>query len=280
MVRWRPVTEADREAAERFLRERERHCVTLCSRFRAPLRRDRLWAFSGRKLRDLRALLLFHNYTLFPALVPGASAGSLPGSLGRLLWRFPLHALHGPLPDAESFAAALEGLGLRVRDEYNYDLLSLDGPPAPGSLLLGPSGLTIGRPGLEHLEELFRLQAAYELEEVLPRGASFNAPASRLNLQRILAEEFLLAAWLDGKMVGKINTNAESFTRHQIGGVYVLPEYRGRGIAGRLTAELAAAVQARGRGLSLFVKKWNAAARAVYFRVGFAQDGDYRISYY
>ncbi|MDR2019792.1 MAG: GNAT family N-acetyltransferase, partial [Treponema sp.] len=80
--------------------------------------------------------------------------------------------------------------------------------------------------------------------------------------------------------VGKINTNAESFTCFQIGGVYVLPEYRGRGIATRMAASLSSRLLAQGKNISLFVKKQNPAARAVYKKIGFKVLKDYRICYY
>ncbi|MDR3193469.1 MAG: GNAT family N-acetyltransferase, partial [Treponema sp.] len=67
---------------------------------------------------------------------------------------------------------------------------------------------------------------------------------------------------------------------YQIGGVYVHPAYRGRGIARRLCAELARELLAEGKGLSLFVKKQNPAARSVYRDIGFKTQADYRISYY
>jgi predicted GNAT family acetyltransferase len=81
-------------------------------------------------------------------------------------------------------------------------------------------------------------------------------------------------------VVGKINTNAASFSRTQIGGVYVLPEYRGQGIAQRLTAVFAEDLIGRTGGITLFVKKKNPAAQAVYRRAGFTAVADYRISYY
>jgi predicted GNAT family acetyltransferase len=80
--------------------------------------------------------------------------------------------------------------------------------------------------------------------------------------------------------VGKINTNAASFARVQIGGVYVLPEYRGLGIGRRMTSVFAAELQAQGWGVTLFVKKSNPAAQKIYRRIGFDDAGDYRISYY
>jgi predicted GNAT family acetyltransferase len=80
--------------------------------------------------------------------------------------------------------------------------------------------------------------------------------------------------------VGKININAESFTRLQIGGVYVDPACRGRGIGGALIAGFIRLFAFREKGFTLFVKKQNAAARRVYDRIGFTKLADYRIDYF
>jgi len=90
----------------------------------------------------------------------------------------------------------------------------------------------------------------------------------------------MLVAELNGRLIGKINTNAATFARYQVGGVYVLPEYRGRGIARRMAVEFITSLTAQGRGISLFVKKSNPAARRVYQRIGFEILGDYRINYF
>jgi predicted GNAT family acetyltransferase len=124
------------------------------------------------------------------------------------------------------------------------------------------------------------LQAAYEQEEVLPLASEFNAAVSRLNTERIFSKEDMLVAEFDGHLIGKINTNAVTFTRYQVGGVYVVPDYRGLGIARRMAGEFITNLTAQGRGISLFVKKSNPAARRVYQRIGFEILGDYRINYY
>ncbi|GHV61850.1 hypothetical protein AGMMS49587_07060 [Spirochaetia bacterium] len=130
------------------------------------------------------------------------------------------------------------------------------------------------------MADLLPLQAGYEQEEVLPRGAVFDPASSRAALEHILAHEHILGAELDGRIIAKANTSAKSFTRYQIGGVYVHPDYRGRGIATRLCAELFRDLLLTGKGLSLFVKKQNPAARSVYRSLGFEFLADYRISYY
>jgi predicted GNAT family acetyltransferase len=96
-------------------------------------------------------------------------------------------------------------------------------------------------------------------------------------MERLFKTEQVLVAELDGRVVGKINTNAVTFTRRQIGGVYVHPDYRGMGIARRMAGEFASSLVS---GISLFVRKSNTAARNVYLGIGFEIAGDYRISYY
>jgi predicted GNAT family acetyltransferase len=127
---------------------------------------------------------------------------------------------------------------------------------------------------------VFQLQAAYETEEVLPDGAKLNAPGCRLSAEHIIRRDHSLVAVLDKKIVGKINVSAASCNYRQIGGVYVLPEYRGRGIARILGASFSRSVISEGKKIVLFVKKNNAAAQKVYSSLGFTAIADYRISYY
>jgi predicted GNAT family acetyltransferase len=200
--------------------------------------------------------------------------------MDRLLTKIPLHAVQGLGEDALILEDIIARSGFSPRHSIDYDLMSLDREPAPESLRAGPGGLFFRRPNIRDLEALLPLQEAYEREEVLPEGAVFDSATCRLNLRRILAEQRIISAELDGWTVAKVNTSAVSFTRYQIGGVYVHPAYRGRGIARRLCAELARELLAEGKGLSLFVKKRNPAARSVYRGLGFKTQGDYRISYY
>jgi predicted GNAT family acetyltransferase len=158
--------------------------------------------------------------------------------------------------------------------------MDLDGPPDEACLRAGPNGLIVRRVRLADAEALFPLQASYELEEVVPPGSTLNRASCALALERTLASRVVFLAELDGMVVAKANTNARAFTRDQIGGVYVAPDKRNRGIAKRLVAELAAFLRDEGRAASLFVKKRNGAALEAYRQVGFRVGGDYRITYY
>ncbi|MDR1411611.1 MAG: GNAT family N-acetyltransferase [Spirochaetaceae bacterium] len=277
---WRRVKWRDLASCENFLRGCEKYCVSACSRFCSRARGDRFWAFSGGG-GESRALLFCHHRILFPVFAAPLSRDiPAPDFLGRFILLNPLHAIQGLPSVTEIFEEALNGLGYEKTDQFDYDLMGLDREPDPESLRAGPAGLALVKPGMGDLEEMLPLQADYDREEVLPRGSEFKAENSRLGLSGIIGREQVLAAKIGGKIVGKINTNAESFTRFQIGGVYVRPGYRGLGIARRMTAALSSSLLAQGKAVTLFVKKNNPAARSVYRKVGFESICDYRICYY
>ncbi|MCL1958078.1 MAG: GNAT family N-acetyltransferase, partial [Spirochaetes bacterium] len=114
----------------------------------------------------------------------------------------------------------------------------------------------------------------------LPKGANFSPAASRVNAANIIAKGQVLAAEVDGRFVGKINVSAVSFTRYQVGGVYVYPDFRGRGIAGAMAYEFISSLISQGRGVTLFARKSNNAACRLYKSLGFKNINDYCILYY
>jgi ribosomal protein S18 acetylase RimI-like enzyme len=275
---WRKPGKRGEQALERFLKDREPYCVSACSRYLHKTIHDHLWYIPAGK-DAVRAFLIYSRRSLFPVL-NGNTGISLPRFMNRLLARVPIHAIQGLREDAEPLEEVLAGFGCSLAERIDYDLMTLEGAPNPEALNSGPPALVLRKPGPADLAALLPLQAGYDREEVLPRGAVFNPPASRKSLEHILAREQILAAELDGRIVGKINTNAESFSCWQIGGVYVHPDYRGRGIAQRMTAAFIERLTSNGKKATLFVKKQNPAARAVYRRLGFTAIADYRITYY
>jgi predicted GNAT family acetyltransferase len=158
--------------------------------------------------------------------------------------------------------------------------MSLDTKPDARGFLSGPSNLVLRVPDLCDLEDIAPLQEAYEKEEVIPKGSSFNSAASRLNVVNIISRKHMLAAEICGRLVGKINISAAGFSRYLIGGVYVHPEYRCLGIARRMATEFVSSLVREGKGVTLFVKKHNVAAKKLYDGLGFKATDDYRITYY
>lgn len=273
---WKKLAQHETQAAVNFLLALESSCVTACSRFinRTPF--DKIWRL-GNDNGDISALLIYSHSTLFPVFdctgLPPA-----PHFLHHFPQKLPPHAIQGRKEDVELLVRFLKGSGHTTREQNNYELMSLD--RAPLTLKKRIPGLTLRRPVLDDTEAIFHLHAAYEQEEVISRHRYFNPASCRLILKHILTEQQVLVAELDGRLVGKINTNAQSFTRSQIGGVYVLPEYRSLGIGSSMTEALAASLIAGGKGVTLFARTHNIAACKAYRNVGFTSSAAYRIVYY
>ena len=277
--RWRKVPRDEYCKAEAYLRAHEKICVTASARFlHIAENRGHVWRLNGPE-GDIRSLLVHSRRTLFPVF---NKASGVPGPrfLNRFLGKVPIHALQGMREDVDLLEILMEEQGYYASERIEYDLMCLDSTPEQSTFKLGPANLTLRAPAQGDGEALFALQAAYEQEEVLPENAEFNPAVCRYNLEHILSSEQILVACLDGQVVGKINTSAQSFTRYQIGGVYVRPDYRNLGIGAKMTAFFAGILLSHGKGVTLFVKKRNAAARSVYRRAGFSVIADYRITYY
>ncbi|WP_233434305.1 GNAT family N-acetyltransferase [Nocardia yamanashiensis] len=79
------------------------------------------------------------------------------------------------------------------------------------------------------------------------------------------------ARFEDGEVVFKAEVGALSRRTGQIQGVWVHPEYRGKGFGTAGTAAVANVVVASGRTASLYVNCYNEVARRAYDKVGFQQ---------
>jgi predicted GNAT family acetyltransferase len=78
-----------------------------------------------------------------------------------------------------------------------------------------------------------------------------------------------------GQVVFKAEVGSQSPAVGQIQGVWVHPDWRGRGMGTAGTATLASAVVHSGRIASLYVNSFNTVARATYARVGFTEVGSF-----
>ena len=287
-MKWRlihPGTPCVDSEAKAFLLKREKFCVAACARFiRINENHGRVWCLepNSGSSGELSALLLYSNRGLFPVFGENITIPA-PDLLNRFPGRVKIHAVQGLRRDTDLLEALMEKQGYFPAEKFDYHLMSLDSGTNLDPCVIAknsPDGLVMRKPLPEDEDQLFALQAAYEKEEVLPEKSGFDAAHCRLNLKRIISSEHVLVAELGGKVVGKINTSAASFRRYQIGGVYVLPGYRGHGIGLNMTVRFTEFLLADGKGLTLFVKKRNAAAVKIYRKAGFNVLADYRISYY
>jgi len=279
LTRWRKLPKDEYYKAEAFLKVREKFCVAASARFlNIKKSSGHIW-YLGDTKEDITALLLHSRRSLFPVFDKNPNI-IIPHFLKRFLLKIPIHAVQGLREDTEILESLMENQGYYAVERIDYDLMSIDNSSKPEILNSGPLGLILREPVAGDEESIFALQSAYEQEEVLPKNAVFDAVVCRFNLEHILSSEYILVAELDGQIVGKINTSAESFTRFQIGGVYVRPDCRSRGIAVKMTAKFIQNLLAMGKGITLFVKRKNNAARKVYIKTGLRVLAEYRITYY
>jgi predicted GNAT family acetyltransferase len=279
LYRWWKAYEAEKYLPENFLKKREQFCVSACARFRnLNYFQDHAWILSVGSMDDASAMILQSRRTIFP-IFNGQTRFTIPVHLMRALKNMDIHALHGLARDIEVLEKILLPLGFIPKGAVNFFLMSLDAGDNLGEVKAPPAGLVLRRAKHSDGERLLPLQAAYEKEEVLPEGAVFNERLCRFNLEQILNHQQTLLAELDGKIVGKINTNEQSFSRYQLGGVYVIPEYRNLGIGGCMTSAFVRLLLKERKGVSLFVRKENAPAISVYKNTGFNNIGDYKIVY-
>jgi len=225
---------------------------------RRPLRSSRLDAlcFSGPNLIPLRgdraALRAFADRALRRARQCSSLVG--PATLVLGLWE-ELAMAWGPARDVRT----------------SQPLMAIETPPAvepdPHVRRVVPSELDTYLPAA----------IAMFIEEVGvdPRlgdgGASY-----RSRVAELISAGRAFARFEDGEVVFKAEIGALSATVGQIQGVWVHPEWRGRGLG---TAGTAAVVQHLvddlGRIASLYVNSYNAPALAAYRKVGFRQVGEF-----
>jgi predicted GNAT family acetyltransferase len=276
---WRRMKNRDILRAEELLRDMEDDYVSACGRFLArEFLSDHVWTLCGKK-NELSALVINSRSTIMPVLC-GRLEIPRPRFLGGFLRLKKIHSVQGLKDEVVVFENEMRQLGMTAVDIIDYDLMTLDKLPPQKNFSPRPENLVLRQPRMIDLDALAPLQAAYEQEEVLPKGSVFSPAASRVNIANIIARGHVLAAELGGRLVGKINISAVSFSRYQVGGVYVHPDFRGLGIARAMAAEFIASIINEGRGAALFVKKANIAARRLYLGLGFTARGNYRITYY
>lgn len=274
--KWQKISNRDVPRAESLLRGIENDCVTACGRFLESS--GQIWKLSG-KNGEIAALLINSRSTLMPVLC-GVNEIPQPRFIKNIMRIKKIHSVQGLKKDVLVFENEMEKMGGFIDDIFDYDLMNLDNLPAEDKKKSGPVDLVLRTPQLADLEPIAKLQGAYEIEEVLPKGSAFSPAASRLNISSIISKGQILAAQLNGQLVGKINVSAVSFTRYLVGGVYVHPDFRGLGIAHMMAKEFISSLAGSGMGITLFVKKNNIPARRLYLGLGFKARGDYRITYY
>jgi len=282
---WKIAKPQDYEDIETFLKTHEPYLVAAASRFITYRQRKNRSSFPNRDHmligRDedgrIGAFIFRSGQILHPFFLHYEEERAR-----RIFRRFinlPLskriYSLQGLERDVLIAEAVLEEEDYHMQDQFDYVLMHLAEPvrmpPRPEGLKL------IDKP---ETDLVYPLQAAYEQEEVLPTHSTFHEAYCRKGVEKILSEETLVLADYRGVPAAKANTNATAYTYRQIGGVYVKPEFRGRGIGSFVVASLVEGIQKQGFSASLFVKKRNIPALRIYEKLGFINIGSYKIVYY
>ncbi len=285
---WKRAEAGDLPELLELARSQESRAVHFSSRLRHA-RADGRAALPSR----LEATVLVHRlgeettaallFTSGGLLLPLLAA---PGRRGIAAPRFPawrglarnLHSIMGPLREV---CWAESNLPFPARICIDYHLMGLEkrdyNPPAQAP---APVGLRLREAGPQDARGLYPLQRDYELEEVLIEPGHFDPQTCLANLRRTLRRQIVILAEQDGRPLSKAGTNARGFDADQIGGVFTVEGQRSRGLARRVMVALLERIFREKSLASLFVKKHNPAAVALYRRLGFRELEDFRISYF
>jgi predicted GNAT family acetyltransferase len=148
-------------------------------------------------------------------------------------------------------------------------LVCPDPPPMPVDPL-------VERVGTDRLADYFPAAVAMFREEVgTDPTAGDGGSGYRSRTAGLLSAGRAFARFDGRRVVFKAEVGALSRRVALIQGVWVHPEWRGRGLAAPAMAAVVRAVQEWGRLPSLYVNSFNIAARAAYSRVGFHQVGTF-----
>lgn len=147
-----------------------------------------------------------------------------------------------------------------------------------------PAGTELVTPTLQDANALMLIKKGYYLEEQsLPGGTFYPAAHLKMLQEELTTQQVLTLRTIreEGKpFVAKANTNAVGRQWVQLGGVYTMPAYRGKGYARFLVQQLALSAAAANRKTVLFVKTQNISAQNAYTAAGFTASTPFEISYY
>ncbi len=272
---WKQAMKSDLESVRRLLLRDEIPCVALSSRLRDRTR-GCAWYVNADERGEARECFLLSRYGLLLPMLPETPDGSVALEETLIGLKPAVHSVMGMTPWVDKTEAALP---ISPSTRIDYHLMSLIPAELKKPTAVHP-GLSIRRAGIGDAEALFPLQKLYEKEEVILTPSAFNDAQCMRLLKNSLREEIVLYAEMDGKPVAKAGTNARGYGVDQIGGVFTVPEERGKGLAAAVVSALLSIIFEEKGGACLFVKKKNSAAISLYSRLGFRTVGGYAISYF
>jgi predicted GNAT family acetyltransferase len=273
---WESVGRREMDSVLSYLLRDEALCVPFTSRIRAGTRGCEIYRDMNEDGAVRECFLFSSTGLLLPMLSPLIEQRRELQTLLRAL-RPVVHSIMGVGPSVDGIE---ELLPLPPTTRIDYFLMSLNAGHMIPVMPHLTGALRVRRADADDAEALFPLQKGYELEEVVISPDHFSEAQCMRLLRNALRDELVYIAELDGIPVAKAATNARGFGVDQIGGVYTVPEQRGKGFAGIVVEALLRVVFKEKKAACLFVKKRNRPALALYDRIGFVPVMDNAISYY
>jgi len=265
------------QAVRRFLCEHEFCCVRASENLRLYL--------SNPALREFFSVYIHIPGIVAPGRIDGLAVADSDGALCVLLPDSPredhelarmlrrqdaVPRVSGPLDDVRRVVSALGGAGWLDRSYLLMRASSMDMvfPPTDARI-------EVREAGADDLDALLSLQMAYEREEL---NLKSTRSETTVRIQSLLERQMVVIAFCGDEPIGKVNTNARGYFYDQIGGFYVKPAYRSKGVGKAVLFHLLRRIKEEQRDPVLFVRPENVPAISVYRRAGFRPVGDYGMS--
>jgi RimJ/RimL family protein N-acetyltransferase len=198
------------------------------------------------------------------------AACALAATLGA---RDPWTSVVGPEEPCREIVASFRGRHPFRVDRVQQFMCVARGEP------LGPGGSGARRATPDDLDALVPIIACYRVEDGLSSPGDDHGAWIRAHTAERIHGGNLYVVAEEGRTVF---TGAFNFAgRHGagLGGIYTVPEARGRGIASRATADLCRLALAEGPVATLHVDPRNAAAIRAYEKAGLRRAGEFRLTF-
>ena len=290
IMAWRYYRKQDASSLVSFLKGEEWRGVAFSSRFRESL--SLRWAAkpsfqilvnerrsAGRD--TICEAVMLSQYGLVVPILNESGVLNLRHSLelSAFLKRYQSR-LHSIMGSSESVTRMAGLFDIRPKLQIDYHLMVVDLEDYRATGRCEVPDLVIRPVGPEDAPRLFEVQKQYEIEEVFINPEMFDEKRCRSRLRKDLRKQVVFAAERNGTVVSKAGTNARGFKTDQLGGVFTRVDLRGRGIATVVMDALLEHLRQTRAAASLFVKKHNRSAVALYSKLGFENRGGFRIVYY
>ena len=281
---WNKARNRQRSSIVKFCKEREAHYVPLTSRLKNGERSCTTFVHTSHGSIDELAMITLYGLVLPVFQNHQAMMQKDDKKLAGLMRKYSnkIYSIMGLSAEVNRMVALLK---ITPRASIKYHLMLLKRAAFlrmdlnNSTVMQSTPGIVVRRASLSDTAYLLPLQREYEREEVLLRPADFSENRCRSVLSHCLKNEVVFLAEQDGRSISKAGTNARGFVVDQIGGVYTCKNKRAQGIAYAVMTELIRYIFQNKTAISLFVKKNNAPALALYKKLGFIIQESYQIDY-